>query len=67
MDDITGCFRMTTCDKNSANQNITAYGVLLFVSNLFIFKGQVKDKYDDRFKPSSQSVSMGLCILANFG
>ncbi|CBI16347.3 unnamed protein product, partial [Vitis vinifera] len=25
------CFRMTTCDKNSANQNITAYGVLLFV------------------------------------
>ncbi|KAJ9698049.1 hypothetical protein PVL29_007248 [Vitis rotundifolia] len=25
------CFRMTSCDKNSANQNITAYGVLLFV------------------------------------
>lgn len=54
---------MTTCDRNSANQNITAYGVLLFVSNLL----NSNHKYDDGFTPLSPSASMGLCIFSNFG
>ncbi|XP_057954658.1 ABC transporter G family member 28-like isoform X3 [Malania oleifera] len=30
------CFRMTTCDPNSANQNITAYGIMLFAALSFL-------------------------------
>lgn len=29
---MAGCFKLTSCDHNSANQNIHAYGVMLFVS-----------------------------------
>ncbi|KAK9279562.1 hypothetical protein L1049_013241 [Liquidambar formosana] len=32
----TRCFQMTTCDRGSANQNITAYGILLFAGLTFL-------------------------------
>jgi len=35
MDGLAECFRMATCEPKSANQNITAYGVMLFVSDLY--------------------------------
>lgn len=31
---IAGCFKLTSCDANTANQNIHAYGVILLVSHL---------------------------------
>ena len=35
-----GCLPMTKCDVESKNQNITVYGILLFVSGLtFLFVG----------------------------
>lgn len=35
MDEHAECFRMATCEPKSENQNITAYGVMLFVSGLY--------------------------------
>ncbi|CAM8955640.1 unnamed protein product [Rhodiola kirilowii] len=32
----TNCFRMTSCEAGSANQNITAYGILIFVGLMFL-------------------------------
>lgn len=35
---FTGCFKLATCKPKSDNQNITAYGVLVFVSDLNPFR-----------------------------
>lgn len=35
--ELAECFRMATCKSQSENQNITAYGILLFVSGLTSF------------------------------
>ncbi|KAJ9188819.1 hypothetical protein P3X46_000180 [Hevea brasiliensis] len=32
-----GCFRLATCKPKSSNQNITAYGILVFVGLSFLF------------------------------
>lgn len=32
----TGCFRLATCNPQSANQNITAYGILVFAGLSFL-------------------------------
>lgn len=32
LDKLTGCFSLATCEAQTANQNITAYGLLFFVS-----------------------------------
>ena len=32
---LAECFRMATCEPKSENQNISAYGVMLFVSGLY--------------------------------
>lgn len=37
MDELAECFRLATCEPKSANQNISAYGVMLFVSDLYFF------------------------------
>ncbi|CAK9170514.1 unnamed protein product [Ilex paraguariensis] len=38
-DEIRGCLWMATCEPQSANQNITAYGILIFVSGLVTLCG----------------------------
>uniref|UniRef100_A0A7N0U7C5 ABC transporter domain-containing protein n=1 Tax=Kalanchoe fedtschenkoi TaxID=63787 RepID=A0A7N0U7C5_KALFE len=32
----TSCFRLTSCEAGSVNQNITAYGILIFVGLMFL-------------------------------
>lgn len=34
MDESSGCFKLATCDAQTENQNITAYGILVSVSSL---------------------------------
>ncbi|KAL2328579.1 hypothetical protein Fmac_022006 [Flemingia macrophylla] len=34
--ELLGCFRLATCERESANQNITAYGVLVFAGLCFL-------------------------------
>ena len=36
MDEISACFRLASCEPRSANQNISAYGVMLFVSDTYL-------------------------------
>ncbi|KAB1226487.1 ABC transporter G family member 28 [Morella rubra] len=35
-DELSGCFRLATCDPKSDNQNISAYGVMLFAGLSFL-------------------------------
>ena len=37
MDEISACFRLASCEPRSANQHISAYGVMLFVSVIYLF------------------------------
>lgn len=35
---VAGCFKLTSCNANTANQNIHAYGIMLIVSSALHFR-----------------------------